>query len=53
MGIILYFTGKVNHQLGTEFNVHRRIRLAVKSVECFSGGIPCIVLKGGWFNIVS
>ena len=47
-----YREGNANHQLGTEFFVHRRIRSAVKKVEFISDRVSCITLKGQWCDII-
>ena len=49
---LFYGEGNANHQLGTGFFVHRRIRSAVKKVEFISDSVSCITLKGRWCDIV-
>ena len=43
---LFYGEGNANHQLGTGFLVHRRIRSAVKKVEFIGDLVSCITLKG-------
>ena len=49
-----FYYGKENdnHQLGTNFFVHRRIVSAVKRVEFVSDRSSYIVLRGRWRNII-
>ena len=49
---LFYGEGNANHQLGTGFFVHRRIRSAVKKVEFISDRVSCITLKGRWCDII-
>ena len=47
-----YGKGNENHQFGTVFFVHRRIVLAVRTVEFVSDRLSYIVLRGRWRNII-
>ena len=49
---LFYGEGNANHQLGTRFFVHRRIRSAVKKVEFISDRVSYITLKGRWCDII-
>ena len=43
---LFYGEGNNNHQLGTGFFVHRRIKSVVKKLEFISERVSCITLKG-------
>jgi hypothetical protein len=49
---IFYKKGNENHELGTGFFVHKRIRSAVKKVEFISDRMSYIILRGRWCDIV-
>ena len=49
---LLYGEGNANHQLGTGFFVHRRIRSAFQKVVFISDLVSCITLKGRWCDII-
>ncbi|KAJ4434273.1 hypothetical protein ANN_22825 [Periplaneta americana] len=50
--LLYYGEGDNNHQLGTGFFVHKRIKSAVKKVEFISDRLSYLVLKGRWCEIV-
>ena len=50
--LLYYGEGNNNHQLGTGFFVHKRIKSAVKKVEFISDRLSYLVLKGRWCDIV-
>jgi hypothetical protein len=47
-----YGKGNENHELGILFFVHKRIILAVKTVEFVSCKISYIILRGRWCHII-
>ena len=49
---LFYGGGNTNHQVGTRFFVHRRLRSAVRKVEFISDRVSCITLKGRWSDII-
>jgi exonuclease III len=50
--IFFYYKGNGNHQMGTDFFVHKRIAPAVKRVESVNDRVPYTVLRGRWNNII-
>jgi len=50
--IFYYERGKENHQLGTGYFVHHRIRSAVKRVKSVSDRVSYMILRGCWCNII-
>ena len=50
--LLYYGEGNNNHQLGTGFFIHKRIKSAVKKVEFISDRLSYLVLKGRWCDIV-
>jgi hypothetical protein len=42
--------GNENHELGTEFFVHKRIISAVKRAEFINDRMSYIILRGRWFH---
>jgi hypothetical protein len=49
---LFYGKGNEDHQLGTDFSIHKRIISAVRRVEFVSDRISYIILRGCWCNIV-
>jgi len=47
-----YGKGNENHQLGTDFFVHRRLVSSVKIIEFVSDRLSYIVLRGRWLHII-
>ena len=50
--LLYYGEGNNNHQLGTGFFIHKRIKSAVKKVEFISDRLSYLVLKGRWCDII-
>ena len=50
--LLYYGEGNNNHQLGTGFFVHKRIKSAVKKVEFISDRLSYLVLKVRWCDII-
>jgi hypothetical protein len=50
--MFFYGEGNGDHQLGTDFFVHKRIVSAVRKVEFVSDRILYIILRGHWCNII-
>ena len=50
--LLYYGEGNDNHQLGTGFFIHKRIKSTVKKVEFISDRLSYLVLKGRWCDIV-
>jgi hypothetical protein len=43
-----YGKGKKNHELGTDFFIHKRLVSAVKRVELVSDRMSFMILRGRW-----
>ena len=51
--MLYYGKGNNNHQLGTGFFVHNRIKSAVKKEEFISDRLSYLILRGRWNIIVN
>jgi hypothetical protein len=49
---VFYKKGTENHELGTEFFVHKRIISPVMRVEFVSDRMLYMILRGHWCNII-
>jgi hypothetical protein len=47
-----YGQGNGDHQLGTDFLIHKRIISAVRRVEIISDRMSYVILRGCWCNII-
>jgi hypothetical protein len=51
--LIFLWKRNENHELGTGFFIHKRIRSGIKSVEFVSDRMSYITLRGRWRNITA
>ena len=50
--MLYYGKGNNNHQLGTGFFVHNRIKSSVEKADFISDRLSYLILRGRWYNII-